>query len=85
LRVEVDEEGQVRLSGIFDPDVHLHFVMKDPPVDPSRPLPKIPQGSRIEVVSRTSADPCTIRTYKGLKMRFTASLGEEPDIDVELA
>jgi DNA repair exonuclease SbcCD ATPase subunit len=23
LQVEVDEEGQVRLSGIFDPDVHL--------------------------------------------------------------
>jgi hypothetical protein len=83
--VEVDEEGQVRLSGIFDPDVHLHFVMKDPPVDPSRPLPKIPQGSRIEVVSRTSADPCTRQTYNGLKMRFSVTVGKEPGMDVELA
>jgi site-specific DNA recombinase len=59
LRVEVDKEGQVRLSDIFDPDVHLHFVMKDPPVDPSKALPKIPEGSRVEVVTRTSARPCT--------------------------
>jgi hypothetical protein len=33
--------------------------MKDPPIDPSEPLPKIPEGSRVEVVTRTSADPCT--------------------------
>jgi hypothetical protein len=59
LRVEVNEEGQVRLSGIFDPDVHLHFVMRDPPIDPSKPLPKIPEGTRIEVVTKTSARPCT--------------------------
>jgi G3E family GTPase len=59
LRAEVEEDGQVRISGIFDPDVHLHFVMKDPPNDPSKPLPKIPEVTRIEVVSRTSASPCT--------------------------
>lgn len=59
LRVEIDKEGQVRLSGIFDPDVHLHFVMKDPPIDPSKPLPEIPEGTRIEVVTRTSAPPST--------------------------
>ena len=59
LQVEVDEEGQVRLSGIFDPDVHLHFVMKDPPIDSSKPLPKIPEGSRVEVVTAcfTVTDP----------------------------
>jgi site-specific DNA recombinase len=59
LRVEVDKEGQVRLSGIFDPDVHLHFVMRDPPIDPSEPLLKIPESTRVEVVTRTSAGPCT--------------------------
>ena len=59
LRVEVDKEGQVRLSGIFDADVHLHFVMKDPPADPSKPLPEIPEVTKIKVVTRTSAHPCT--------------------------
>jgi site-specific DNA recombinase len=44
LRVEVDKEGQVRLSDIFDPDVHLHFVMKDPPVDPRSRSRRYPKG-----------------------------------------
>jgi len=29
--------------------------------------------------------PCNRQTYNSLKVRFTATLGEEPDIDVELA
>jgi Tol biopolymer transport system component len=29
--------------------------------------------------------PCDRQTYNSVKVRFTASLGEEPDIDVELA
>jgi hypothetical protein len=51
LQVSIDEEGQIRLSGIFSPDVHLHRVMQDPPVDPSKPLPKLPKGTRVHVVS----------------------------------
>jgi hypothetical protein len=31
------------------------------------------------------ATPCTLRTDNNLKIRFSATLGEEPDIDVELA
>jgi hypothetical protein len=33
--------------------------MRDPPIDPSEPLLKIPESTRVEVVTRTSAGPCT--------------------------
>jgi hypothetical protein len=31
------------------------------------------------------ARPCTVRADNSLKMRFSVTLGEEPDMDVELA
>jgi hypothetical protein len=34
---------------------------------------------------RMCAPVCTRQTYNGLKMRFSVTLGEEPDMDVELA
>ena len=34
---------------------------------------------------RMCAPVCTRQTYYGLKMRFSVMLGEEPDMDVELA
>jgi hypothetical protein len=33
----------------------------------------------------TNALPCTVRTDNALKVSFSATLGEEPDVDVELA
>ncbi len=28
--------------------------------------------------------PCTVRTYNAPKLRFTATVGEEPEVEVEL-
>lgn len=39
IRAEVDRDGTVRLSGIFDPEVELLDVLRDSP-DPSQPLPR---------------------------------------------
>lgn len=51
LQATVDRDGQVRLSGIFDPDVYLPSVVQDPPADPSTPRPKIPEGTRVVVTT----------------------------------
>jgi hypothetical protein len=31
-----------------------------------------------------STSPCDIRTYCGLKVRFSATVGEEPEVEVAL-
>jgi Recombinase zinc beta ribbon domain len=49
LRAEVDEDGTIRLSGVFDPDVHLHAMVQDPPVDPSKPIPQVPDSTDVVV------------------------------------
>ncbi len=49
LRVEVDKEGRVRLSGIFDPPLLLSSMVKDPPVDPSKPVPRVPEDADLVV------------------------------------
>jgi hypothetical protein len=58
LRVEVDEDRTIRLSGIFSPSLLLTEMVQDPPVDPSKPVPKVPDDTRV-VVTLTSAAPCT--------------------------
>jgi hypothetical protein len=32
----------------------------------------------------TAAGPCNSRSYNGLKLRFTATVGEEPEVEVGL-
>jgi len=49
LRADVDRDGTVRLSGIFEPDVHLSKMVQDPPVDPSKPVPQVPDDISVVV------------------------------------
>jgi hypothetical protein len=51
LRVEIDKEGRIRLSGIFNPPLLLNEMVQDPPVDPSEPLPKVPEDADVEVLT----------------------------------
>jgi hypothetical protein len=57
LRVVVDEDRTILLTGIFSPSLLLTEMIKDPPVDPSKPVPKVPND--MVVVTLTSAVPCT--------------------------
>jgi site-specific DNA recombinase len=58
LRVEVDEDRTIRLSGVFDPPLLLGEMVQDLPVDPSKPIPLVPDDLDV-VVTLTSAAPCT--------------------------
>ena len=49
MQASVGAEGTIRLSGIFDPDVYLPGVLQDPPANPSKPVPKVPEGTRVVV------------------------------------
>jgi site-specific DNA recombinase len=51
LQATVDRDGNIRLSGIFDPDVYLPGVLRDPPTDPSTPLPRMPKGIKVQVIT----------------------------------
>ena len=62
LRVKVDEDGTIRLSGIFSPSLHLGGMVQDPPIDPSKPIPKVPDDTNVVVTldntpSATSSPP----------------------------
>ena len=48
LRVVVDKEGKIRLSGIFDPDVYLPGVLEDP-LDWLSPRPDVPEETKVFV------------------------------------
>ena len=48
-RRAVGAEGIIRLSGIFVPDVYLPGVLQDPPADPSKPVPKVSEGTSMVV------------------------------------
>jgi hypothetical protein len=49
LQATVDREGKIRLSGIFDPDVYLPGVLRDPPTDPPTPRPRVPKNTKVQV------------------------------------
>ncbi len=51
LQAIVDREGKIRLNGIFDPDVYLPGVLRDPPADPRKPRPKVPNDIRVQVTT----------------------------------
>jgi hypothetical protein len=51
LRVEIGADGTIRLSGIFDPDVYLLDLIQNPPADASKPVPKVPEGTRVVVTA----------------------------------
>jgi adenine-specific DNA-methyltransferase len=58
------------------PDVFLFEMLQDPPVDPSKPVPKVPEGTRVRVVSldntRSRGSPTTVgwrRTTRGYAPR----------------
>ena len=55
LRVEVDEDRDIRLPGVFDPDVHLHGMVQDLPVDPSKPITPVPDDIRTVVTLKSAA------------------------------
>ncbi len=57
LQASIDEDGQVRLSGIFSPDVHLLSLVQDPPIDPSEPVPQVPEGTSVFVTLDNSTRP----------------------------
>jgi hypothetical protein len=43
LRVQVDEDRTIRLSGMFSPSLHLSGMIQEPPVDPSKSVPRCPR------------------------------------------
>ncbi len=49
LRTDADPDGTIRLSGIFSPDVYLLDLIQDFPIDPSEPIPKVPEGTKVFV------------------------------------
>ncbi len=49
LQASAGAEGIIRLSGIFVPDVYLPGVLQDPPADPSKPVPKVSEGTSMVV------------------------------------
>lgn len=57
LTASVDEDRTVRLSGVFDPDLYLPSLLKDPP-DFLTPEPEAPEGYA-RVVTSYSSHPCT--------------------------
>jgi hypothetical protein len=65
LQASVDEEGQVRLSGIFSPDVYLPTLVQGPPLDPSKSLPKVPEGTKVVVTLDNGRWPDRSRTNRG--------------------
>ncbi len=62
LRADVDREGTIRLSGIFDPDVYLPAVVQGPPLDPSKPLPDGVKRHKVVVASGNTPPPAGRRT-----------------------
>jgi hypothetical protein len=65
LQASVDEEGQVRRSGIFSPDVYLPTLVQGPPLDPSKSLPKVPEGTKVVVTLDNGRWPDRSRTNRG--------------------
>lgn len=68
LKAHVDADGQVRLSGVFDPDVYMPDLLREANDSISHtawadgwlaPRPKVPEGTRV-VVSMTNAHPYTL-------------------------
>jgi len=53
LRADVDREGTISLSGIFNPDVHLPDLVQGSPLDPSEPLPDDVERHKVVVASKT--------------------------------
>jgi hypothetical protein len=82
LQANVDEKRTVRLSGIFDPDVYLLDVLQDAP-DVLTPRPQVPEETRIVVTSHTTS-PSGVRTYNVPRVRFSATLGEGPEVELAL-
>jgi hypothetical protein len=52
--LSIDKEGQIRISGIFDPDVYLQDVLQDLP-DWLTPRPEVWEQSRVVVTPDTSS------------------------------
>jgi hypothetical protein len=84
LRATVDRDGTIRLSGIFDPDVYLPGVMEGWPRDPSEPVPEAPEETRVLVAASDTPSSSTVRTENILKVRFSATVGQEPEVEVTL-
>jgi hypothetical protein len=51
LQATVDREGKIRLNGIFDPDVYLPGMLRDAPTDPNKPRPRVPKGTKVQVIT----------------------------------
>jgi hypothetical protein len=51
LQVTVDGEYQTRLNGIFDPDVYLPSVLRDPPADPTMPRLRVPKETKVHIIT----------------------------------
>ena len=49
LQATVEKDGTIWLEGIFDPAIRLIDLVTGPPLDPSKPLPKPPEGTRVIV------------------------------------
>jgi site-specific DNA recombinase len=57
LRADVDPDGTIRLSGIFDPEIRLLDVMQDGPADLTKPDPEPLEEARVVPTSYTSSPP----------------------------
>jgi len=77
-------QATIHLSGIFDPDVCLPGVMEGWPRDPSEPVPEAPEGTRVLVAAPHPLSSSTVRTENIPKVRFSATVGQEPEVEVAL-
>jgi hypothetical protein len=57
LRADVDPDGTIRLSGIFDPEIRLLDLVQDFPIDPSESVPEPLEGVRVVTTPDTSSPP----------------------------
>lgn len=80
LQAHVDEDRTVRITGIFDPGLYLPDLLQNGP----EWLSEVPDTKGI-VVTLDSTRPYTVRTDNALKVRFSATLGEEPEIELSLS
>jgi hypothetical protein len=60
LQVSIDNERQMRISGIFDPDLYFHEVLQDPP-DWLTPRPEVWEQAKVVVTTNSSSSPTTSR------------------------
>ena len=86
LCVEIDKRGDARISGVFDAAITELLPMAQVPADEPYTVKfkrEIPPPFK-SVVTLDNSPPCSKRTDNALKVRFSATLGEEQEVELAL-